>query len=1339
MRVCLASFLMPALACAVLLSGCKTESVVAVGTTKAEAAEPLSASQKTQISTIKATAPGSRDRGAATAGNNIAASHRDRSTTEPTVLVHGKITTADGSPAAGVSVGLHGMASRQYPTFTFNPSEAIVATSSDPEGMYEVQAPTVRGMHLQITGDMPPMQVVLEHQDLFSGNVPKPGLKRIRKDINLLQGHGITGTVVNERDEPMAGLPVHLKPKFEQDDQRLFRTAETTSSASGEFDFGNIAEGNWMIGTNHPDYAALTETITIPTTGPVTLRLGARGGTVSGHVYHKDTGAAASGISVSLNPNTLWVLDKLDKHESKTGADGAFKFDHVSSGSRRILLTPGGDVKLGLALPLPPPIEVNEQETTDVTLFVYPGHTITGRVFDKDTDDPLPGATVSIIGRPANMSPSAVSDASGLFRVDGVFPAHGTQVRLDVELEGYKPEGANVFNSSNAAIQLTNDSTEANKDVPMVKTIMVRGVVVTRDEVPVSHAEVAAYDNRNYNHNAKKTSVNADGTFELEVMPFVKLIVEAEAGGFGPVISEQLDITTKDVDGLKLVMDVGAVVQGRVLGPGGEPVEGAIVNQSKQYNLFSTMREVARSGAKGEYFARDLPKQVTLQGKKDGFAVSELLEFNLKPGETRSGADILLREGHVISGKVVDGNGQAVASASLNAQGSPNIYEHKNSDKDGRFEFTELIEGTYQLHASGNGANKTLQGIRTGTTDVEIVLDKSTENTDVVRYVGTVIDDLTDDPIRDFTVDVSSNLEVRKLAEPGQFELSGVRRRYGYNVTISSPGYMKQKFDTESSQTGEDIRQTFRLGKGGIITGRVVERGTGNPMADIVVVNWGTIQYHERDRIGPHNHTATDQDGKFVLAPAPSGKNTLHIKPAAPLSEVSKTAEVKSEQITDVGDIEIGTGGTIKGLVVRGASEDPVPSQSVSISAWTQEMQISKKTLTDQEGRFEFTGLPAMDYTVQAESTNKRVELAAEATAQVKLKIGGVTIKGMVTRGGTPVRASVSANGPDGQRVSAYAQAGEYEIKNVQPGSYNFSVHPQDGNYNNPVTETVEVPDQAEVVKDFQLPDGKVIVTVVNSAGEVVEGADVSLSQKSSNTGFDQRWLTRTMGNQRSDAGGDVEFSGLGAGTYSVSGRKDGVGTGIKPDVQLTEGQPAQVQLKLSSEGGTLVSVALSYATGQGVQEAWCYLHSESGPFTHAAKRDASGVMVIENIPPGTYMTNVSYWSHSQSEKQVEIKANETVNIEDVLYPAGALHWTLKKADGSPAAGAIVTVTPVTTDPPEEIRNGAAGDNGLFVQRGLAGGTYQVTAQLPGKTAVTETFIVAAGANEQKETTVPGW
>lgn len=1310
-----------------------------------ESPEALAENAPVKIGAIRSAKPVARRASSTSksAAQQTGAGTGDERTTEPTVLVYGRITTAKGDPACSVTVTLKGYNKEQFSQGEFK-SQVLADAVTNKRGEYEVRGPILDFIVMMVSGDAPEMQISPDREKLYKNNEPVPGFTRIKQDIELLEGHNVAGQVVNEKGESMAGLPVHARPKFNAGDKRMQKTSETTSTAEGGFELENLPAGEWIIGTSHPDYAPVVELITVPTTGPITLRLAARGGTITGHVIHKATGASAANVDMMLmntGSNTIASLGTIDIQRAKSAADGSFRFDHVSSGTKFLRTLPGKDVKLSLAPPELGKLSVNEGATTNVTVYVYPGHTISGRVFDKDTDEALAGVKI----RGGNGQTEVTSDADGNYKLENVLSnvisGGNRAVDLSAKLEGYEPETPAY--QSGVRVNLPDDTLEVTKDIPMLKKLMVRGVVVTSTDKPIPHAKVTLYNNRTHSSNPEKTAVKPDGTFELETLPFVQDVIEAEAAGYGPVISEKIDVAAADVEGIKIVMEPGGTVEGRVLDPKGQPLAGAAVLQHKDYGIFSTYKEAAVTGEKGIYLINDAPANLQLKARMEGYADSETVDLSLAAGETRTGVDITLRTSMKIAGRVVDAARKPATGLSMSIQNNTEgIYKHANTDKDGKFEVDGLADGLYEIYVFSS-PSKRVPGVKAGTTDLEIILDGKKENSGANKLIGTVVDDATSKPISNFTIDGYED-QITKLNEPGQFQFVGIGDNFVYNITISSPGYDSQKFQTKSGRGGETIEQEFRLGKGGAIVGRVVEAGSSKPVPGVTVVNWGSAQYYERQRASPKSHSVTDEKGSFVLAPAPTGTNQIDIKAKAPFSDEFVTAEVHSEQTTDLGDIELHRGGTITGVVVRGADEEPVPGQSVRASGWSNngnsQNHVQQNATTDAEGKFKFEALPAMRFTVSVGNVSKTVNLEAEGTADIKLVLGGVTISGTIMRGNSAVQAHISATGRDGTHISANAQTGEYTIKNVPPDTYNFSVNPQDntGGYN-PLQETVEIPDQAEFTKDFQLPDGRMEVTVTDATGEPVQGAIVSLSQKSSNTGFDQRWLTRTAGNKVTDASGKATFEGLDAGAFGVNARKDGVGTAMKPDVQVNDNGPVQVQLQLSNEGGTLVSVALSYATGQGIPEAWCYLHGPNGPFTHSAKRGADGTMTIENIPPGTYTTNVSYWSHSQSEKTIEIKANETVQIEDVLYPAGAIHWTLKKADGSPAGGAVVTVTPINTDPPEEQRSGSATNQGQFVQRGLAAGTYQATAQLDGKPGVTETFTIAAGENVEKTTTAPGW
>lgn len=1351
MRTFLKPWAVMAVAGGLLFGGCDSRSDSRRNTAPRPASAGAADAPAVRVTAVKgAKSPVRKSAGPPVASASASTRAADAATTEPTVVVSGRVTTPSGDPASSTAVALRGysreemaQAYREGGTRDFKP-RILAEVVTDAEGAYEVRGPILDTNSLYITGDHPAITVSLDRKALTTSNKPKPGVTRLKHDIKLVQPASLSGQVVNENGQPVAEASVRVypvaDPKSEQHRETKFH--ETTSTASGAFELKDLAVGQWYVGAKHPEYVMTATTVTLPTAGPLTLQLSTGGATVAGRVLHKGSESPAAGLELvfAAMSATSPALTILDTPRAKSGSDGAFRLDHLRAGNYSLgLLTAKGGAPLYLAPPAPGVLTLADGETTELVVYVYPGHTIRGRVFDKDTGESLPGAKITVSNGP--LGPAATSGADGTYVLEHV----AVQVsrggidgaRLSVELDGYAMQDQ----YEGSMVVLPRDSLEATKDIALVQKLMVRGVVETADGKPVPHAQVQLMNRQSFGDRNETKPANSDGTFELATLPFTKNVVEAEASGFANAVSAPIEVVAEDVEGVKVVMEPGATIEGTILDPDGQPVAEAKVQQRKDYGDFTRSAEAAVSDAKGVYTISNVPRTATLSAEKEGYATSEQLELTLSPGEVRTGVDISLRPGFSISGRVVDTTGKPVPAVSMHVTGQRNTSSQARTETDGKFEAKDLPEGTYTIYVF-HTPQKTVEGVKAGTKDLEIVVGEPDRPRGTNTLIGTVVDDETSKPLKEFVV-ADHTGPLTKLREPGQFQISGLEDNHVRNVEITSPGYEIQKFQTKPVRGGQTIHQEFRMGKGGAIAGRVVDGNSKKPMPGVTVINWGALEFYERSHRAPKGHTITDAKGTFVLAPAMSGKNSLEVKPAAPYAAASKDVQVKSGETTDAGDIEVNTGGTITVQVVRGSDEEPVAGQRVNLNAMTQEMQISKTANTNEQGEVVFEALPAGNYSASAGSSHKSVVLEKEGRAEVRIKLGSVTMRGQILRGGTPVRASLSGQGPDEQRVAVYAQNGTYEIKNVMPGQYEFSVHPQGASgtwTNSQVKEAVEIPDQAEFNKDFILPDGRMEVTVTDTAGELVAGATVRLTQKSTDTGFDQRWLERSAAQTQTDSQGKGTFEGLTPGTFAVSASKEGTGNAMNPGVTVVDGTPAQVHLQLSKEGGTLVSVAMSYATGQGLQEAWCYLHGPNGPFTHSAQRGADGVMTIENIPPGTYTTNVSYWSHSQSERTVEIKVNETVRIEDVLYPAGAIHWNLTTAAGNPARGAAVTVTPLETNPPEtETRTGHAGSDGNFVQRGLAAGTYQVTAQWQDKPAITENFTVIAGDNVQKSTKVPSW
>jgi len=1320
-----------------MLGGCSTEDSTGTSDHKTDIVVIGGASQAAaKAAKEKSDTPTTRPLALPTARSTRA---KDRNLTGPTVLVTGRITLTDGRPAAEASVRLASYQDMVAGQIQWNiPDQTI----TDKDGRYETYGNDGSLIRLNITGDFPSTSIDLD--SMPSNNRDQNVLRKIRKDIVIPAGHAVTGRVIDEAGKPLSGVPVHLradKRLAEQSreanlDIRSSEELKTTTTENGEFVFNYAASGPAFIGTVAAGYAPIAQTIQVPTTNPLTFQLAARGGTVQGYVYRKSDSSAVADTSITLAAESPNRLNDLERQFQLSSADGSFRFDNVASGTLRLFAskTHGAETELIMAPPYLGKFEITEKQTTDVVIFMYGGVSVAGLVYDKDTSEPLSGATVEITGH--GNTKTATTDALGRYRIDNVFANIPQSLYVRADFNDYMMETTSrqtVGNEPAETLKVEEDyPTPLTQNIAMVPVVKIRGRVVTRDEVPLPSAVLRFLTTSNYYNSSliKPSPVNPDGTFELEAKPFINGIVIGKAPGFSYGKSSMLEVLTEDINDVKIVMDVGATVHGTVVDQDGKPISDArvsnLINYGDGAGSFANFEEVGNSGPDGQFTMRDAPTLVQLFASKAKYAGSERESIELQPGETRTGVQLMLKPGFTISGRVIRADKSPVEQVMINANNPGNSSAYGRTDKEGAFQIENLEEGIYTLNVYANGSTKQVPDIKSGMTNVEIILEGS--GAGILTLTGTVVDAESGEVIKDFSLE-PRNSDLEKLTEPGRLQWKHLKPYTYYYLTISSEGYETKSFPINTADKSGTIEQKFEMGKQGAITGRLVEAGSGKPAPTVIVINYGATNAYDSNR-KPLTHTTSDTDGRFVLAPAPHGKNVIVIKPAAPNIELQKTADVKSEATTDLGDIELNAGGTITGRVITG-TDTPAPDKEVTVNGYLEDQSFNKKTKTDADGKFEFTGVPAFNnVNVKCSGITKVARITGPETVDLQFRLGGVTMSGVVTLAGQPVRFNITAKGPEGQSISTYSSNEGYKLENMVPGYYDFTL--------GELRESVVVPDQPEFKKDFDLPNGQLKVTVTDATGQPVDGAKVAVNLKDSPIGIERSWEIRSK-DKTTNSGGIAEFTGLAPGNYTVTAAKSDMGSDINPGVSISSGQIGEVKLKLQGGGGTLVSVALKASDGSPQSQAWCYLYGPNGLFTHAAQRDASGVMTIKNIPPGKYRTNVSTWGHSQAERDIEIKEGQTETIEDVLYGAGSIQWVLKKADGSPAVGASVTVTPLQTDPVDHARTGMTDNFGNFEDRGMAPGSYQVTAQLSGKQPVTEIFEVKAASHTAKDKTVPGW
>ena len=270
-----------------------------------------------------------------------------------------------------------------------------------------------------------------------------------------------------------------------------------------------------------------------------------------------------------------------------------------------------------------------------------------------------------------------------------------------------------------------------------------------------------------------------------------------------------------------------------------------------------------RSGPDGR-FRFSAPEEAILEARHAGFAagraqldystrMSRKLVLQLKPASEPLSS---------IEGVVEDASGAPAEGVAVSASRKDNFLDAgaiARSDTQGRFKLTELVSGSWHVVATRPGAAPAAADANAGTTGLRLRLLQGG------RLTGRVTEKRGGAPVRLFTLLVQTSV-VQSISfiepdgryqadglEPGQTAVSVIAPGHAplsnQRITIPEPGAPPATLDVE-------------LTSGGKLTGTVVERRTGTPLAgaDVSVEGAGAAQ-----GVPIRNETLTDAAGRFTL------------------------------------------------------------------------------------------------------------------------------------------------------------------------------------------------------------------------------------------------------------------------------------------------------------------------------------------------------------------------------------------------------------------------------------------------------------------------------------------
>ncbi len=213
------------------------------------------------------------------------------------------------------------------------------------------------------------------------------------------------------------------------------------------------------------------------------------------------------------------------------------------------------------------------------------------------------------------------------------------------------------------------------KDVGEQKVVLpdeltISGIVVDVNEMPVADAVVSVARTSPRPTFTGSAKTNGQGEFNVRGLQEGSYGLSVQASGYTNGRSGRVDAGST---GLRIVMQQKASVNGRVQGMSGEAIKDFKIEilrtrrGNQQYGL--TGQHFAFNDTDGTFVIEDLnPGAYILLGRADGYAPTYSSGFTV--GRTQvDGIDILLKPGGIISGSVVDGEGNPVAGMVISVHG----------------------------------------------------------------------------------------------------------------------------------------------------------------------------------------------------------------------------------------------------------------------------------------------------------------------------------------------------------------------------------------------------------------------------------------------------------------------------------------------------------------------------------------------------------------------------------------------------------------------------------------------------------------------------------------------
>lgn len=620
-----------------------------------------------------------------------------------------------------------------------------------------------------------------------------------------------------------------------------------------------------------------------------------------------------------------------------------------------------------------------------IEILLTPESVLAGRVVHTGTDEPVPGARVTVgnenwgwNGGEGSSDGSAITDAEGRFRITRVGPGR------------YKPSARTTaaYGEARQSVMLGLGETRDDVVIEVHAAFVVTGTIVIADEddKPCDRGWVQLFD---ADHNRRvSASSKEDGSVHIKaVLPGTYKVSASCDDYLEEDTYPEIEVTDSDVLDQRWEVKSGAGIIGRVIDSQGAPVVEANVRARVTGGDPRGQRswgwdETDDDGAfemKG-MVAGGYNMTVHANGYPDP---KEPTKIEVTAGETTE-IELTVESGGEIHGTVVDEEGTPVAGVDVSAVGETWSWGDETTTKDdGTFELEGVRAGDVRVTAR-RGWSATLR--TPGKTDDDVQGERVTVAAGQVATVELVVESQSGEitgSVRDENGKPVGDAFVSATRESDSAGANNANRRRSTRWTWGKKPVLT---DTEGGFTLTDLSD-------GTYTVRAYRRGGGEAFAEGVKV--GTHATLTIKRTGSISGTVALDDGafpdEFTIAVndrkvgfnrsekffRTKGTWTMDDLPAGDFTVSVSAAEGMAKQELSLTEGEDKSGlaftlesrATVTGTVVSLDGEQPIPGMMITIEPvkgaddgvtirWG-DGDDDKEYITDAQGKFTVKRAPA--------------------------------------------------------------------------------------------------------------------------------------------------------------------------------------------------------------------------------------------------------------------------------------------------------------------------------------------------------------------------------------------